>query len=338
VRRLTNEQVRGKIGPMAQPRALAGVVAFTVLVAACTSGGDDGPPSPIGTQPGELVAQLATSDHYVGAPQRVSVGLFAADGRLVSFGSVDVIFSFVGTMQESVQPQPGPTATAVYLPTPGTPNGGTGPRLTEPSEGRGIYQAEDVTFDRAGFWQVDVVANVQGLGDERTSTTFPVLQDAAYPAPGDPAPETENLTIEDADVPPAAVDSRATGAGEIPDPELHRTTIADAIRAGHPALVIFSTPTFCLSRFCGPVTEVVEDLAKRYEDRAEFIHVEIWREYEPGQVINRAAADWLLRDGELTEPWLFLIGADGRIVDRWATLWRAEEVEAALEALPPMEA
>jgi hypothetical protein len=38
--------------------------------------------------------------------------------------------------------------------------------------------------------------------------------------------------------------------------------------------------------------------------------------------------------GDLTEPWLYLIGADGTIVDRWSTLWSQDEVEATLEALP----
>ena len=39
----------------------------------------------------------------------------------------------------------------------------------------------------------------------------------------------------------------------------------------------------------------------------------------------------------MTEPWLYLIGADGTIIDRGGRLHIAE-VEAALEALPPMDA
>ncbi len=86
---------------------------------------------------------------------------------------------------------------------------------------------------------------------------------------------------------------------------LHETTIADALRTGTPAVVIFATPAFCESRFCGPITDVIQDLAERYSDRAEFIHVEIYREYEQGNVVvNQAAADWLLRNGDLTEPWI----------------------------------
>jgi hypothetical protein len=173
------------------------------------------------------------------------------------------------------------------------------------------------------------------MGVQRARATFPVLDDAEYPAPGDVALETENLTMRSKDAPLPAIDSRAESTGEVPDPELHRWTIARAIEQGRPALVVFSTPVYCVSQFCGPVTDVVQDLASRYDDRAVFVHVEIYRDYQ-NQEINRAAADWLFRNGNLTEPWLYLIGPDGTIVDRWATLFREEEVEAALDALPPM--
>lgn len=314
-------------------RPFAAILSLALLLVACTSD-EEPPPDP--TEGSQVVVALASSDHYVGAPQRVSVGLPLHDGRLVSFGSVDMAFSYVGTADEEVAPQPGPSATAVYLPTPGTPEEPGGPAVTNPSEGRGVYQAEGVTFDRAGFWEVAVSGQVAGLGAIRATTTIPVLDDPAYPAPGQPALKTRNLTLGDAeDVPLAAIDSGAFGTGQIPDPELHEWTIARAIQQGRPALVIFSTPTFCESQFCGPVTDVVADLASRFFDRAVFIHVEIWRNRNEN-AINQAAADWLFRDGGLTEPWLYLIGADGVIVDRWATLFRQEQVVAALEALPPM--
>ncbi|HEX6399681.1 MAG TPA: hypothetical protein VF108_04310, partial [Actinomycetota bacterium] len=132
--------------------------------------------------------------------------------------------------------------------------------------------------------------------------------------------------------------------GPLPDPELHEWTIARAIREGRPALVLFGTPAYCESQFCGPEVQELQRLAADHPDRAVYIHVEIWKEYRPQdgvQVVNRGAADWLLwerPDGtpEMTEPWLYLIGADGVIVDRWGSLFDAGEVAAALEALPPM--
>ena len=323
---------------VARSRLSVALVVFSALAAACTSGDSD--PSPAGPTGDVVSAGMASSDHYVGAPQRVAIGLQLGDGRLVTFGSVDVSFSYLGTAEAPVDPpERGPAAVAVYLPTPGTADEASGPTLSLPSEARGVYQAEDVTFDRAGFWQADVTADVGGLGVQRASTTLEVLDDPAYPAPGEAAIATENLTLDSRDAPPEAIDSRAANEGEVPDPDLHEWTIARALQEGRPALVVFSTPVYCVSKFCGPVTDVVQDLATRYEDRAVFIHVEIWRDYnDDPPVMNQGAADWLLRNGGFTEPWLFLIGADGIIVDRWANLWREDEVVAALEALPRMKA
>jgi len=323
---------------VARSRLSVVLVALSALAAACTSGDPD--PSPTGPTGDVVSAGMASSDHYVGAPQRVAIGLQLGDGRLVTFGTVDVSFSYLGTAAAPVDPpERGPAAVAVYLPTPGTADEASGPTLSLPSEARGVYEAEDVTFDRAGFWQADVTADVGGLGAQRASTTLEVLEDPAYPAPGEAAIATENLTLDSRDAPPKAIDSRATNDGEVPDPELHEWTIARALQEGRPTLVVFSTPVYCVSKFCGPVTDVVQHLAAGYEDRAVFIHVEIWRDFNDSPpVMNKGAADWLLRNGGFTEPWLFLIGADGIIVDRWANLWREDEVVAALEALPRMKA
>lgn len=321
---------------MRRIRLLASLVVLTTIFTACSNGEGGSVAGPTTSEPQQMQAFLASADLYAGAPQQVAIGLVLGDGNLVSFGSADLAFSYVGTAAEPTDPQPGPGAVAVYLPTPGTAEGTGSPTVTTPSEGRGVYRADGVTFDRAGFWQVLVTADVEGLGVQRAQTTFAVRDEPALPAPGRAALATENLTVRSGDVPEAAIDSRATTEDRIPDPDLHRWTIARAVEEGRPALILFSTPVFCVSRFCGPVTEMVERLAERYGERAVFIHVEIWRDFED-QAINRAAADWLFRDGELTEPWLFLVGADGEIVQRWSTIWREDEVAAALEALPQME-
>ena len=54
-------------------------------------------------------------------------------------------------------------------------------------------------------------------------------------------------------------------------------------------------------------------------------------------MLNEAAAEWLQTpSGDLTEPWLYLIGDDGVILDRWASMWSESDVEAALDELPRM--
>jgi len=316
-------------------RAFAAVLALGVVAAACSSdGGDAASPSASPPPRAQVVAMVASVDLSAGVPQRVSVGLVTNENELVSYGSVDFAFSYIGTAAEPLEPEPGPTATATFVPTYGTEGGGDTPAITLPSEARGVYEASDVTFDRAGFWQVTVTADVEGVGPQTALATLTVAEEPALPAPGDPALPTENLTLDTRGAEPAAIDSRAVIDGEVPDPELHGWTIARALEEGRPALVVFATPVYCVSQFCGPVTDMVQDLAGRYEDRAAFIHIEVWEDYEE-QALNEAATDWLqLPSGELTEPWLYLIGADGVILDRWSSLWSEDEVAAALEALP----
>jgi hypothetical protein len=319
-------------------RTLSALLSLGLLAAACSS--DDQPPPVTGASGNTsgMVAVAASVDLYTGDPQRVDLGLVMPDNSFVSFGTVDVSFSLVGDAAQANE-QPGPTATAVFVPTYGMPDRSSPPVVTQPHEGRGVYEATGVVFDTAGVWVAEVTADVQGLGRQTAQASFAVQERPTLPAPGDRAQPTKNLTVNSKGVPLAAIDSRAASTDTIPDPGLHRWTIARAIAEGRPALVVFATPVFCVSKFCGPVTDMVEDLSSRYDDRAVFIHVEIWRDFE-NQVLNRAAADWLWPqrpNGDLTEPWLFLIGADGRIVDRWSSMWSEREVETDLEALPPMK-
>ena len=307
---------------------------FGMLLVACTSSGAKEQPTP--PPASQMAAEVASVDLYTGTPQRVEVGLFLGDGRIVTFGTVSFAFAYTGTAANEVSPQPGPQATAGYIPTPGTPHGaGEPPTLSQPSDARGVYEAEDITFDRPGYWTVTVTADIVGAGRKTASTTFGVGAQPAYPAPGQHALSTQNLTMSSTGVPKAAIDSRYTISGKIPDPNLHEWTIAEALAQHRPILVVFATPVYCISRFCGPVTNAVEHLAQTFSDRAVFIHVEIWRDYTK-QVVNQAAADWVYRGKDLTEPWLFLIGSDGTILDRWNSLFDPAEVSAELAKLPPM--
>jgi hypothetical protein len=279
--------------------------------------------------------EVASSDLAVGASQHFELGIFSSDGqgvKLLSFGQMSLAFSFMGDGSEA--PQPGPQATGTYVGAFGTPQSGPAPVFTDPNDARGVYQA-DVAFDQAGTWQVDATVELPGEGSQTLSANFIVSERHSLPAPGDRAQPTENLTIDSNGVPPAAIDSRALDGAPVPDPHLHGTTIAHALAQHRPILVIFSTPTFCVSLMCGPETDGLEDLAKRYRDRAVFIHVEIWRNHQKS-VVNEAAADWVCCDesGNLTEHWLFLIGTDGVIKDRWGPLFDPDEVAKELAQLP----
>ncbi len=314
---------------------IAFIALLVVTLSSCAAPAQRPTPTP-STNDQSIVAEVATYQLVANQSGRLLVALLTADNRWLSFGSVGVSFSYLG--DGAGTPSPDVVAadtTAHFLPIPGSPEGdGRPPTLTFPADGRGVYAVEPITFSRAGYWQV-VARGELGDGSQFTAeAAFTVLDAPSVISVGALAPHTHNAVMGDPGISPPAIDSRAVGGKAIPDPELHATSIADAIEARHPALVVFSTPVYCVSRFCGPVTDLVAELAAEYGDRADFIHVEIYRDFEAGQV-NQAARDWLLTaDGDLREPWTFFIGADGRIAASWDTVVTRSEVEPLLEALP----
>jgi hypothetical protein len=277
--------------------------------------------------PSTFAAQIASTDLYVGPPQAVQIGIFSSDGNGVSLLTS-------GTVDMQIGPYQGGSGTATaaiahYVPAPGTAGSASGtPALTTPDVARGVYQADDVRFDAPGVWEADVSFTLGGTA-LHLSTQFQVKAQPALPAPGQEAFHTQNLTMA-SKVDPQAIDSRAIDGAKVPDPELHQHTIAQAIAAGKPALVLFSTPVYCQSQFCGPSTDALEQIATAHPNEAYYIHIEIWGDYAKGQ-INAAAKQWLYRNGDLTEPWLFLIGPDGKIVQRWGPLFDPQEVVQTLD-------
>jgi hypothetical protein len=310
-------------------RVVAFAVALAFTVAGCTSAPQRQPtPSPTTSRPA-LEVVVANYEIVAETSNRFIAGLITQDGRTVAYGTVQMRFA-QDTGGALVPTDP---VVAEYLPVPGTETGPTDgdPQAIAPMRARGGYAVHGVRFLEAGTYVAEVVARVQGVGVVQGSTPFDVLAEPGVPGVGERAPRTQNHVFGEAGVPPTAIDSRAAN-GAIPDASLHRTSIADAIAAGRPALVVFSTPVYCVSRFCGPVTDVVQDLARTYRQDAEFIHVEVWRDFQENTV-NEAAADWLLGGSTLNEPWAFLIGADGIIVARWDNLFTKEELRSELEEL-----
>ena len=312
------------------------MLVFVLVLSSCAKPAQGPTASPAASGAG-IVAEVASYQHVANQAGRLLVALISADNRWLSFGSVQLSFGYLGEGAETPSPDVEmKEMSAHFLPIPGTPEGdGQPPTLTFPADGRGVYAVEPITFPRAGYWQVIARGELGDGSQFSAEAAFTVLDKPSVIGVGALAPHTDNPVAGEPGVPPTAIDSREAGGEPIPDPELHSISIADAIKAGHPALVVFSTPVYCVSRFCGPITELVAELAKEYGDRADFIHVEIYRDFEAGKV-NQAALDWLQGpDGDLREPWTFLIGADGRIAASWDTVVTRGEIEPLLKALPP---
>jgi len=157
---------------------------------------------------------------------------------------------------------------------------------------------------------------VQALGN-----VVVVANDSA-PDVGDQAIASENPTIASTERDFSELTTRSP-----PDESLLVHSIAGSLAAKAPFVVTFSTPKFCSSRTCGPVVDVVEEVARRFEDaEVRFIHVEVFEGNDPAKGYNRWMQDWGLE----TEPWTFLVDRTGTIVERYEGVVSVSELELAV--------
>lgn len=331
-----------------RPRLLALLTTLLMVTTACGGGGGGsgsattspdsaaGPGASPTTSP--LAAAVASFDLATGEDQRLTVGLFRQserEKRPVVGGEVQLAVAYLGEAGASPRPDPEPVgeATATFLPVPG--QAPTEPLdQPAPSDGSavGVYEAS-VDLPDAGLYAVTATADVADAGQMSATATFQVSEEHRVPVVGDEAPAVQNPTVGDSEVPPAAIDSRAGNQdGEIPDPELHDMTVARALESGRPTVIVVSTPVYCVSRFCGPITETVAELQSRFGERANFIHLEVWRSFDD-QELNPAAAEYISTPQGGNEPWTFLVGADGTIQARWDNVLDRAELVEMLEAL-----
>ena len=149
-----------------------------------------------------------------------------------------------------------------------------------------------------------------------------VAKKAAAPAVGDRAVASDTPTLES-----TGGDLEALTTQNPPDRELLRTSIADALAAKTPFVVTFATPAYCQTRTCGPVVDIVSEVRRRSESGGvRFIHVEIYEGNDPAKGTNPWVNEWKLP----SEPWTFLVGADGRIKERFEGIFSVRELDEAV--------
>lgn len=317
-------------------RLVAALAAVTLAAAACSSddGNDraDAAPEDI-----ELIVSVASFDVAVGSGQRLMAGVLAQDRSLLAFGQVTFQLGYLGD-QAMGQATLSQAANASFRGIPGMePEGASSqPTLLSDTSGAGVYVAH-VDLDEPGFWGLRVVAELADGRELEGQTTFAVLAEPQVVTVGEDAPRTENPTIDDVEagtVEAVALDSRAQGDdATVEDRHLHVTVIAESIAEGRPLVVVVSTPVYCMSRFCGPLTETLANTAQQFSDRADFVHLEVWENFDE-QRLNPAAAEWIQTEDGGNEPWVFLVDEDGRIAARWDNVLDLRALENELDAMP----
>ena len=357
----------GTFGTALRPRAslaLAALLAGT-LALACGDGGDSGTPAaPTAAATATQEATAATPEPTAtaaatSADDATATAAAAAEATPEERGS---IFGDEGF--EASYPQYSDEASGLIL-VFGTPDLGPGPQriafVLSDNEGivrlpvvsisasldggeavtaiaryfdfpegiRGLYVGE-LEFDRAGEWMLEV--SLPRPDGSLAVLSFPaeVAERTLAPDVGDPAPASLNRTLDDVE----SIYQLSTGAE--PDPALYELTVAEALEAGRPFVIVFASPGFCTNALCGPQAEILTVLRERHGDRANFIHVDLYENPEEIRTMGLGVAietPLLWEWGLHTPEWTFIVGADGRVAGRFEAFAPEEELEAALIAV-----
>jgi hypothetical protein len=192
---------------------------------------------------------------------------------------------------------------------------------TDDPDAASVVYSTPIDFPSEGEWRIAAIVKHDG---KTTGTLLPsaiVGEFDDIPRPGDKAPLIHTPTVEDAGGDLAEITTR------VPPDTQNRVDYADAY-GKEPIVLLFATPQFCLSRVCGPVVDVAEQVKEQFGDEADFIHMEIYKDNDPSLEEERPQ----VRAFHLpTEPWLFTIDRQGRVQTAVEGAFGVEKLTEAVE-------
>jgi hypothetical protein len=323
------------------------LAALVVAVAGCGGDGGSGGEDPVAQvptgiqdkvrqarapQPSEFPAAggktlQALADEIGGGPEMGLAGSVFVAGRenRVAFGVIDSDAGFLyGKTALYVARTPASKARGPYV-APADVLVTDAPyrseqAATEADPFAAVYAAR-VPFAEPGRYSVLAVTLVGGKpvaapGQLKVTTA---ARDRV-PDVGERAPKVETDTVASAGGDVEAIDTRR------PTSDMHADF--SEVVGSKPVALLFATPQLCQSRVCGPVVDVALQLRARYGDEMEFIHQEVYAGNDPNKGLREPLKEFNLA----TEPWLFVVGEDGRITARLEGSFGLDAVERALDS------
>jgi hypothetical protein len=258
--------------------------------------------------PGDDVAVVPGTSTHVPGRVRVSFLVVDAEGRPVTLPTAKVWLSRGLDQRPFLE-------TEAQLERIGVPGGAE-------ADSTHIYVAHLPVSEPGTYW---LLAEPEGGPDDVQALGNVMVADGSAPGPptvGEAAPASETPTLRTVNGAAAKITTRVP-----PDLALLEHSVSDSLADSLPFVVTFATPKFCSSRTCAPVVDVVEEAARRLEDSGvRFIHVEVFEGNDPASGYNRWMREWRLT----TEPWTFVVGADGKISARFEGPVSVRELEAAV--------
>jgi hypothetical protein len=274
---------------------------------------------------GRTLQQVADASGSGGPDLGMASSVFTPGENRVAFGVIDNRSGFVyGKTAVYVAPGPdkparGPfPAPADVLLTQGRYR--SKQAATEADPFAAVYAAQ-VKFDKPGAYAILALTKD---GDKTLASPghLQVVDKARdrIPEVGERAPDVRTDTVASARGDLGSIDTR------VPPSDMHAKSFADVV-GKKPVALLFATPQLCQSRVCGPVVDEALQLKSKYGDRIEFIHQEVYADNDP----KKGLRDPLRRFNLATEPWLFVVGRDGRITARLEGSFGLSAFERALK-------
>ena len=325
------------------PSRLAALIAVLAMLVLAACGGDDGDSSSDGGSSSSTSPPAAKVDFPRGGDKTIRALRASAPERAVFAPSVFALrrgtnrigFALFDVSRKQVVPD----AVAVYV----AQNDGR--RLRGPFEARreslrvkpqfmsrqtqadlddvDSFWVADVPFPAAGQYIVTALASIDGELASTSQIEMRAGRGGGPPDVGDKAIKVSTDTVASAAGDVESIDTRIP-----PLPDLHEKDLAEVL-GKEPVVLAFATPQLCQTRVCGPVVDVVAEVKNEVGDGVTFIHQEIYQDNDLNKGFRPQVGEWRLP----TEPWTFLIGKDGRVVERFEGAVSVRELTAAVEKL-----
>jgi hypothetical protein len=113
----------------------------------------------------------------------------------------------------------------------------------------------------------------------------------------------------------------------VPPENMHSVSF-NRVLGKRPIAFLISTPQLCISKVCGPVTDIAVELQHRFGSRIAFIHQEVYVDNQPSKGLRPQLKAFHLQ----TEPWLFTINRQGVIAARLEGSFGVNAFTHAIEA------
>ncbi|MEK6276862.1 MAG: hypothetical protein AABM29_02465 [Actinomycetota bacterium] len=283
--------------------------------------------------PSELVLSPSAPVFYTGE-NRFGFGVFERDKTQVPDAQIALYVAKAPEQKSQGGAGTGPTGKVgaldgpAYGPFPARietletePAFGSQTTANDPDAGTAVY-VTDIDFRSNGEWRIGALVKD---GDQLTATLLPsviVGQYTKIPQVGEKPPRIHTPTREDAAGDLSKITTRVP-------PDTQNEVDFYNVLGRKPVVLLFATPQFCESRTCGPVVDVAEQVKRDYGDKADFIHMEIYKDNDPAKGTNAQVRAFNLP----SEPWLFVIDRNGVIRTDIGGAFSVQELENAVKAV-----